>query len=191
MHERAKRPRINRPVTKPDRESHPRNPKAGWRIGSGLILCEKLRELTKNAFKNASHRQTRNHGDLRERTVLLKGLIFRMGYYSTRLDLEKGRLCQDLWWYLNCVRYHHHHFQNLVLGRMVVEVPVGEGGVKVTPPESRHIALPAASRAQVVPTRQQKFSPGHSTGARSAHPRLGEVQQRSRITFTRPTHQRW
>ena len=44
-----------------------------------------------------------------------------------------------------------------------------------TPDESRQTALPAASRLQVVPARQQKVSPGHSINLGSAHPRWVEV----------------
>ena len=64
------------------------------------------------------------------------------------------------------------------------------GGVKVTRLESRHSALPAASRAQVLPTGQQKVSPGHSTVDLSAHPGLVVVQQRFINMFTGLTHQR-
>ena len=51
------------------------------------------------------------------------------------------------------------------------------------PFESRQIARPVASREQVAPIRQQKFSPGHSTDAGSAHPRWVEVQRRSGISL--------
>jgi len=68
--------------------------------------------------------------------------------------------------------------------RAVVEVPVGVVGVVVTPPESRQVALPDASRAQVVPGRQQKFSPGHSMVVGSAHPRFEGFSKRSQSYHT-------
>ena len=79
----------------------------------------------------------------------------------------------------------------LKFGVVVAEGTVGGAVVMVAPLESIQVALPVASRPQVVPARQQKFSPGHSTAVLSAHPGLVEVQSRSRIMFTRVSHQRW
>jgi len=57
---------------------------------------------------------------------------------------------------------------------------------RVPPVGLRQTALRAASREQVVPGRQQKFSPGHATVAGSAHPRWVEVQQRSKLYLPGP-----
>jgi hypothetical protein len=90
---------MNRPVTKPDRESHLKvrgqKPAAGVAYWLRADLCEKVRGLPKKALKNAT--LTNNNSkprDLREYSVLYKRIELSNGLLLNPLGLGKGQLCQ-------------------------------------------------------------------------------------------------
>ena len=118
-------------------------------------MCEKVRELTKKAVKNATVTIKP------EVTVTSGAAPFPI---SSIPGLPKVRVGMS-----GPVWVVSFGLPGVAVVVYVVLRVVG------TPDESRQTAFPAAPRLQVVPARQQKVSPGHSINLGSAHPRWVEV----------------